>query len=65
MEMLKIERILRSNTVESAIIHQADNERRWQLTRKQLFVIYVAIPARNGHRLAHHASYGIFCGSIL
>ena len=49
LEMLKIEKI-RFNTVESTIIHQADNETRWQLTRKQLFMIYVAIPARNDHR---------------
>jgi len=43
MEMLKIERILRSDTVESTVIHQADHETHWQLTLKQLFVIHVAI----------------------
>ena len=59
-KILKVVRILRVAPIEGVIIDASDCESCWELSRKQLLVIFVQVSRRDGVCLAYDASDGVF-----
>ena len=65
VEVLKIEWISRSRTVEGVDTHQADDDAIGNLTREELFVTYIHQVCGNCKGLTHHSVDRILCSGIL
>ena len=63
--VFKVEWIFLIVSVEGVLVHASDDETRWQLTGKEVFLTAIQVTTGHGKRLADDASYGVFGVTVL